>query len=627
MLGAIIGDIVGSRFEFDNHRSKEFDLFAEGCFATDDSIMTLAVAKAILVCEGDWERLGDQAVRHMQAIGRKHPDCGFGGMFHRWIFSDHPRPYNSFGNGAAMRVSPCGFIAKTEEEARSLARKVTEVTHNHEEGVKGAEATAVAIFMARSGATKREIRERIERDYYKLGFTLDGIRDVYAFNETCQETVPQAIVAFLESTTFEDAVRNAISIGGDSDTLAAIACAVAEAYYGVPLPLKRKALTYLDGELRGIFREWEKAAKAGKPNRKFDFITKHLDKLADKVNWRDFCQEFCTFAWSNPKYGLQDYQAILAKHGLNWSEESMKAADADALDEQTALALILGVFRAEHYTDGIFETFVAKGFIERWLARLKAIDDERKPEPDRPALRRVRIGLRPFREGNTSELLLTEHQVTIRSSTLEGGSVAHQYEIGAVSGLGEACLDLMTDCLDADGWHDSPLYQEIDFAINLYELEAEREDGSTIVHRGVFDRAHIPEKQFGMFIETVRVIIQTYGFGGIVGLSGFAFALKKGEVKYCGVEFSDGGKVYHYRTTDLRIDVGDEVIVPVGENNHELKATVETVEFCRWDDTPYPLEKTKEIIRLASDEAGLPPRRALTGVVSDTDDGDADDHG
>ncbi|MEA5069429.1 MAG: hypothetical protein VB067_10600, partial [Christensenellaceae bacterium] len=118
-----------------------------------------------------------------------------------------------------------------------------------------------------------------------------------------------------------------------------------------------------------------------------------------------------------------------------------------------------------------------------------------------------------------------------------------------------------------------------------------------------------------------------YGFGGIVGLSGFAFALKKGEVKYCGVEFSDGGKVYHYRTTDLRIDVGDEVIVPVGENNHELKATVETVEFCRWDDTPYPLEKTKEIIRLASDEAGLPPRRALTGVVSDTDDGDADDHG
>jgi ADP-ribosylglycohydrolase len=257
MLGAIIGDVVGSRFEFNNHRSKNFDLFGEGCFATDDSIMTLAVAKAILACEGDWEKLGEQAVKHMQEIGRKHPNCGFGGMFNRWIFSDDPKPYNSFGNGAAMRVSPCGFIARTEDEAKLLSRKVTEVTHNHEEGIKGAEATTVAIFMARQGAAKTEIRERVERDYYKMYFTLDDIRETYKFNETCQETVPQAIVAFLESVTFEDAVRNAVSIGGDSDTLAAIAGAIAEACYDVPALLKLKALTYLDDELRGIFREWE----------------------------------------------------------------------------------------------------------------------------------------------------------------------------------------------------------------------------------------------------------------------------------------------------------------------------------------------------------------------------------
>lgn len=267
MLGAIIGDIVGSRFEFNNHRSKEFALFTEGCFATDDSIMTLAVAKAILACEGDWDRLGEQTVKHMQQIGRKYPNCGFGGMFHRWVFSGDPQPYNSFGNGAAMRVSPCGFVAKTEDEAKMLSRKVTEVTHNHAEGIKGAEAVTVAIFMARNGATKKEIRERIERDYYKLNFTLDGIRDTYLFNETCQETVPQAIEAFLESITFEDADRNAISIGGDSDTLAAIACAIAEAYYGVPLLFRQKALTYLDEELRGIFCDWERAIKRGKPAR------------------------------------------------------------------------------------------------------------------------------------------------------------------------------------------------------------------------------------------------------------------------------------------------------------------------------------------------------------------------
>jgi type I restriction enzyme M protein len=216
MLGAIIGDIAGSRFEFDNHRSKDFDLFDTGCFATDDSIMTLAAAKAIIECGEGLDsqfaasRLSHFAVQSMQEIGRKYPNCGFGGMFGRWIFSDDPKPYNSFGNGAAMRVSPCGFIAKTEDEAKALSRAVTEVTHNHEEGIKGAESTTIAIFMARNGATMREIRERIERDYYKLDLTLDEIRDTYQFNETCQETVSQAIEAFLESLSFEDAIRNAM---------------------------------------------------------------------------------------------------------------------------------------------------------------------------------------------------------------------------------------------------------------------------------------------------------------------------------------------------------------------------------------------------------------------------------
>ncbi len=257
MLGAIIGDIVGSRFEFNNHKSKAFDLFGPGCFATDDSIMTLAVAKAIMMCAGCWEQLSGQAVIQMQRIGRKHPDCGFGGMFSRWVFSGDPQPYHSFGNGAAMRVSPCGFIAKTEEEARELSLMVTRVTHDHPEGLKGAEAVTLAVFMARQGAGKAEIRRRMARDYYALDFTLDSIRPGYRFNETCQETVPQALAAFLESDSFEDCVRNAVSLGGDSDTLAAIACAVAQAHYGVPPELKEKALGYLDRELLDIYQDWE----------------------------------------------------------------------------------------------------------------------------------------------------------------------------------------------------------------------------------------------------------------------------------------------------------------------------------------------------------------------------------
>ena len=268
MLGAIIGDIVGSRFEFNNHRSKEFDLFTEDCFATDDSIMTLAVAKAIKEAMKEKELsnsldspefrtlLSDLTVKYMQEIGRQYPDCGFGGRFNRWVFSYVPEPYNSYGNGAAMRVSPAGFIANSEEEAETLAEIVTAVTHNHPEGIKGAVATTIAIYLARKGATKTEIKKRTEREYYSLDFKIDDIRPTYRFNETCQETVPQAIQCFLESTSFEDAIRAAISLGGDSDTIGAITGAIAEAYYGVPKDLEDKALSYLDEDLRAIYDEW-----------------------------------------------------------------------------------------------------------------------------------------------------------------------------------------------------------------------------------------------------------------------------------------------------------------------------------------------------------------------------------
>ncbi len=270
MIGAIIGDIVGSRFEFNNHRSKDFELFTDECEITDDSIMTIAVAKAIMEtekkiktlineCGNNYEYnklLESMTIKYMQEIGRKYPYCGYGGMFRRWVFSDNPKPYNSFGNGAAMRISPVGFFANTEHEARELSKTVTSVTHNHEEGIKGAEATVVSIYMARHGATEEEIRQKINENYYSLNFTINEIRDTYKFNETCQGTVPQAIVAFLESTSFEDAIRTAISVGGDSDTVAAIAGSIAEAYYGVPDDIKEKALTYLDTKLRSIYDEW-----------------------------------------------------------------------------------------------------------------------------------------------------------------------------------------------------------------------------------------------------------------------------------------------------------------------------------------------------------------------------------
>ncbi|MCL2033802.1 MAG: N-6 DNA methylase [Oscillospiraceae bacterium] len=259
MLGAIIGDIVGSRFEWNNIKTKEFDFFTYRCEATDDSIMTLAVAKAILEAKGDIDILSKRAVENMREVGRPYPNSGYGGMFRQWMYSDDMGPYNSFGNGAAMRVSACGFAAKSLEEAIMLSRKVTEVTHNHPEGLKGAEAAAVCVFLARNGKNILEIRDYVNTHYYPMDFTLDGIRDNYQFNETCQDTVPQAIMAFLESTGFEDAIRNAISIGGDSDTLAAITGAIAEAYYGVPTEIRKHALTFLDERLLNILNDFENA--------------------------------------------------------------------------------------------------------------------------------------------------------------------------------------------------------------------------------------------------------------------------------------------------------------------------------------------------------------------------------
>lgn len=261
MLGAIIGDTVGSRFEWHNHRSKDFDFLTYKCEPTDDSIMTLAIAKAILKSEGDVNKLPDLAVRYMQQLGRLYPDAGYGGAFRKWIRSNNPKPYGSFGNGAAMRVSPVGFAAKSLDEAKAMSKAVTKVTHNHPEGIKGAEATTVAIFMALHGKSMLEIRDYIDKNYYPMNFTLDGIRGSYQFNETCQDTVPQAMMAFFESTGFEDAIRNAISIGGDSDTLAAITGGIAEAYYGIPSEIRKHELTFLDERLLAILVDFENKYK------------------------------------------------------------------------------------------------------------------------------------------------------------------------------------------------------------------------------------------------------------------------------------------------------------------------------------------------------------------------------
>lgn len=257
MFGAIIGDIIGSRFEFLNHKNIDFELFDEKCMFTDDSVMSIAICKALMDCNGNYEKLSEKAIENMQYLGNCYPFAGYGIMFSSWLEKSNPQPYNSFGNGSAMRVSAVAYEAETIEQVKRLSKLVTEITHNHPEGIKGAEATAITIFLARIGMNKDEIKTYIEKNYYKLDFKIDEIRNDYRFNETCQESVPQALECFFESSDFESAIRIAISLGGDSDTIAAITGSIAEAYYGIPSYIKETAISYLDTQLYEIVKNFE----------------------------------------------------------------------------------------------------------------------------------------------------------------------------------------------------------------------------------------------------------------------------------------------------------------------------------------------------------------------------------
>ena len=260
MYGAILGDIIGSPYEFDRgKKTKDFPLFVKDSHFTDDTVMTVAVADALINSMG----LPDETVKlalieEMRYFGRKYPLAGYGVMFGYWLEISDPQPYGSFGNGSAMRVSSAGWLYDTLDETRHYARLSAEVTHNHPEGIKGAESTASVIFLARTGKSKAEIKQFIISEFgYDLSRTCDEIRPNYHHVESCQQTVPEAITAFLEGESFEDVIRTAVSLGGDCDTLTCIAGGMAEAYYGVPDDLKQECI-------KRIPKEYAEIAKAVK---------------------------------------------------------------------------------------------------------------------------------------------------------------------------------------------------------------------------------------------------------------------------------------------------------------------------------------------------------------------------
>jgi len=251
MLGAIAGDIIGSYYEFHKIKTKEFELFHPKSKFTDDTTLSMAIAKSILDNEPYLDNIVDFGLRYF--------DVGYGSGFKKWLEGENHKPYNSWGNGSAMRVSSIAWAFDSEEHVFDEARKSAEITHNHPEGVKGAKATVLAIFMARKGATKEEIRERISTEFeYDLNRTVDEIRPEYAFHVSCAKSVPESIICFLDSDSFEDCIRNAISLGGDADTMGAISGAIAEAYYGIPKEIEAQIYSYLPHEFLEILERFNK---------------------------------------------------------------------------------------------------------------------------------------------------------------------------------------------------------------------------------------------------------------------------------------------------------------------------------------------------------------------------------
>lgn len=258
MLGAILGDIIGSRFEFDRgNKTKEFELFTKQNEFTDDSVMTVAIAEGLLKVskEATEKEIKDSIIKSMVHYGKKYPFAGYGARFIHWF--NRPVPYNSYGNGSAMRVSSVGWLYDSLERTIEVARYTAEISHNHPEGIKGACSTATAIYLARTGASKQEIKKYIEENFqYDLSRTCDEIRPGYYHVESCQQSVPEAITAFLEGESYEDVIRNVISLGGDTDTTSAIAGAIAEAYYGIPEQIKKEVNNYIGEDFKKVLDQF-----------------------------------------------------------------------------------------------------------------------------------------------------------------------------------------------------------------------------------------------------------------------------------------------------------------------------------------------------------------------------------
>ena len=394
MLGAIIGDVVGSRFEFRNIKTKEFNLFDKGCQFTDDSVMSVAVAEMCL--DGYVPSNNRMIVQTFKKWGQRYPDAGYGDRFFSWVLSDASEPYNSCGNGSAMRVSAVGFYAKSADEVKKYSKTVTRVTHNHPEGIKGAYVTAMCIYLARKGASKKEIKRFVEK-YYDIDFDYEHLRRTYRHEaEICQNTVPQAIFCFLISNGFEDCLRTTISIGGDCDTTAAISCAIAEAYYGIPTRIAEAVMEFIPDDMKEVICRFDRKIQSSgvtKYGRLLEFI-KPLEEYPDKLaRWHGaemrkdkdgrnllmsgypiYESDTLDFLDAMRSFTVNNYVEVIESYGIKYKNIDILRLDLAKYDDRLVLAMITAIVRSERISEGLIMSMIQNGSLLKLLLRLREFD-------------------------------------------------------------------------------------------------------------------------------------------------------------------------------------------------------------------------------------------------------------
>ena len=395
MLGAIIGDVVGSRFEFNNIKTKKFDLFDKKCKVTDDSVMSVAVAEMCL--NGYVPSNNRMIVQTLKKWGQRYPYAGYGDRFFNWVLSDEAAPYNSCGNGSAMRIAAVGFYANSAEEVEAYSKAVTEVTHDHPEGIKGAYVTAMCIYLARKGASKKEIKAFVEK-YYDIDFDYEYLRRTYRHDEEiCQNTVPQAIFCFLISNGFEDCLRTTISIGGDCDTTAAISCAIAEAYYGIPDKIAEAVMEFIPEDMKAVIRRFDSEIQSSGVTRygKLLKFIKPLEEYPDRLaKWHTpqprkdkdgrnillfgypiYESDTVDFLDAMTSFMVHNYVEVIESYGIKYENIDIHKLDLTQYDDKLILAMITAIIRSDRINEGLIVSMIQNGSFLKLLMRLQDFDE------------------------------------------------------------------------------------------------------------------------------------------------------------------------------------------------------------------------------------------------------------